>query len=550
MGHRSRRRHGRSHFTGEPNGLQPGDDVGNRRSQKLLAVVPDDIGNRKEPEELMAVVADDLGNRVDLPPTHENSGLLADLDGKRRKKRKGGPLVRLGRYFVGGVNPLVSGLMPPPKPVTTPGETPESGDAGDGLNGHAFAPGRGAFDAVNDEGFDDDGRRKRRRRRRGREGRDGVDGEVAQEISERRAQRFFDFEEDDRFEYILKSDPQVKCEDAARTVRTVLQHAGRDAVVEARLLEDRDRPKVIVTIDDRGPAGSIPEEHRGPAAKEPLFLLGNAALMSLNYLINKIVNRYPDDRIRLAILPKADEPLYLDSLRQYVEQQEQQRGDAASKDASEPPAPAPAATDDASARSGRAPPLRRGRRGGRGHVDADAPPAAADSPSGEVGEVPPAPVEGPPTSAEAAPLSGELSSDAAGPALEPALETAPAKPRAVRKKTVAAGRKTRAPEGASEPLAASEATSAVPVEAPAPAAPEQEDAEAAREAAPPKKRAPTAKKTPRKKVALAEEVVAEDAVAEDAVAAEDEPATPKRASKKAATAKKAPVRKTRGKQTE
>ena len=46
MAQRSRRRN-KNRFTGEPNGLQPGDDVGNRRPKKVVQVVPDDIGNRK-----------------------------------------------------------------------------------------------------------------------------------------------------------------------------------------------------------------------------------------------------------------------------------------------------------------------------------------------------------------------------------------------------------------------------------------------------------------------------------------------------------------------
>jgi hypothetical protein len=45
--------------------------------------------------------------------------------------------------------------------------------------------------------------------------------------------------------------------------------------------------------------------------------MGNAALLSLNYLANKVVNRYPDDRIRLAVLPAADERLYLESLEEH-----------------------------------------------------------------------------------------------------------------------------------------------------------------------------------------------------------------------------------------
>lgn len=309
-GHRSRRRQGRGHYTGEPNGLQPGDDVGNRRSMKQAALPPDDLGNRKEPIESSALLPDDTGNRIDLPPTHEVSGVLAELDGRRRRKKKGtGPLMRIGRYFVGGVNPLVSGMQPPVKPVTMPTEMTPNGETGADVDA----------DAMDD---DEMGRRKRRRRRR-RDGRDQIDGAAAQEVSQRRAQRFFDFEEDDRFEYVLKSDAQSKCDAAREAVHSVLMYAQREAIVEARVIEDRDRPKVVVTIDEKGPAASLAAEQRSESADQPLFVLGNAALMALNYLVNKVVNRYPDDRIRLAILPKADEPLYLESLAQHLKAQEE-----------------------------------------------------------------------------------------------------------------------------------------------------------------------------------------------------------------------------------
>lgn len=287
---------------------------------KQAILPPDDVGNRKEPIESSALLPDDSGNRVDLPPTHEISGVLADLDGRRRRKKKTpGNLMRIGRYFVGGVNPLVSGIQPPVKPVTMPTE---------------LVPPNGEMASEVDEGeLDEDGLgRKKRRRRRRRDGREQIDGAAIQEVSVRRAQRFFDFEEDDRFEYVLKSDAQSKCDAARDAVASVLRYAKRDACVEARVIEDRDRPKVVVTIEENGPAGSSTAEGTDGFAGQPLFVLGNAALMALNYLVNKIVNRYPDDRIRLAILPKADEALYLDSLAQHLKSQAD-KNDSADVDA-------------------------------------------------------------------------------------------------------------------------------------------------------------------------------------------------------------------------
>ena len=80
-------------------------------------------------------------------------------------------------------------------------------------------------------------------------------------------------------------------------------------------LEDGDRPKVLISIDEKGVADQVEKNQLSPRAGEPLFALGNAALMSLNYLVNKVVNRYPDDRIRLAILPKMDAEQYLNALK-------------------------------------------------------------------------------------------------------------------------------------------------------------------------------------------------------------------------------------------
>lgn len=319
MGFRKHRRHrgggggggGHHHHysfgTGEANGVQPGDDIGNRRQMKPVHVPPDDLGNRKDPEESEWVPEDSVGNRIEASPTHELSGVLLGLDARRRRRPKGvSAPERVGRYLVGGVNPLIAANVPRP----FPGKTLE-----DSLGGPTTRPydeGRAQLDDEGGASSNGAGAENGRRERRERRGGDG-----AQELSERRTQRFFDFEEDDRFEYTLKTTAEQKRADAETCVRDIVTQAGRDATVVARLIEDGTRPKVLVTVEERGAAASLPAERRAASAAEPLFVMGNGALMSLNYLVNKIVNRFPDDRIRLAILPAADERLYVDALAEH-----------------------------------------------------------------------------------------------------------------------------------------------------------------------------------------------------------------------------------------
>lgn len=347
MGFRKHRRHrgggggGHQHHhygfgTGEPNGVQPGDDLGNRRQLKPVYLPPDDIGNRRDPEEAEWVPEDNVGNRIEASPTHELSGVLIELDGRRRRRRPKGVSApeRVGRFLVGGVNPLIAANVPRP----FPGKTLEESLGG--------APPRPPFDegrATEDdgEGASSEGRADGGRRERGR--RRGGDGYGGHEVSERRTQRFFDFEEDDRFEYTLKTPAEQKRTDAERCVRDIVTQAGRDATVVARLIEDGRRPKVLVTVEERGPAATVPVERRAVSAGDPLFAMGNGALMSLNYLVNKIVNRYPDDRIRLAILPAADERLYLDSLADHRKLKPLPQAAETSAEPTPVVAPAPAA---------------------------------------------------------------------------------------------------------------------------------------------------------------------------------------------------------------
>ena len=292
MAQRSRRRN-KNRFTGEPNGLQPGDDIGNRRPKKVVQLPPDDLGNRKTKEDKIVIPDDDVGNRVDIPPTHEHS---AALDGGRKRKKRAAPLVRVGRFFAGGVNPLVSHNLQ------------RATKALDGFLEVQKAERAERRAAERAERMKNQGQEPQVSSGKG----GGQDAQLL-DLQARRAARFFDFVEDDRFEYQLKSDPEDKRAQAEDAVQQVLQHAGRDATVTAQVVEDGKRTKVLVAIDERGPQAGLPDARKPENSKDPLFVLGNAALMSLNYLVNKIVNRYPNDRIRLVVLPKKDEATYLET---------------------------------------------------------------------------------------------------------------------------------------------------------------------------------------------------------------------------------------------
>lgn len=315
MAHRSRRRH-RSPFVGDPNGLNKGDDIGNRRPKNAPPPPPDDIGNRKEKSSGQERLPDDVGNRIDAPPTHEASGILNEIAGPRRRKKRTSPLVRVGRYFAGGINPLVSTTTGRAQKASEEAYEKQKQEQRERRESDRDASRQDDAHAADTQGADaqdasaaDEGGKKRRRNK---------SGDERPDINARRARRFFDFSDDDRFDYKLKSTTEEKRSEALFAVTSVVEGAERAATVLALLLEDGDRPKVLVTIEEKGPAACVPKERRGEDAESPLFVLGNAALMSLNYLTNKIVNRYPDDRIRLAILPKENAVEYLDAFEEHL----------------------------------------------------------------------------------------------------------------------------------------------------------------------------------------------------------------------------------------
>lgn len=301
MGSKNRhQQYNRPQFRGPPDGLQPGDSVGNRRSFREIKVPADDMGNRADTGRNPDSIRDDIGNSVEIAPTHSQSGVLFGESKMRRRKEEFHHPMRQGRYIVGGVNPLVNGVLTYlPNGLEAETESDE-GEAEE-------------FDSSPDmegEPGSASSRSKKRRRKRKNESRESFGQD---ESSERRLRRLFDFEEDDRVEYILTSDPEQKRLAAEVAVRTIMERAGRLADVNAVLLQNESRSSVLVLIDEKGVHPSVPAERRAADADKPLLSSGDIELTALNFLVNKIVNRYPNDRIRLAVLPKADEEEYLKS---------------------------------------------------------------------------------------------------------------------------------------------------------------------------------------------------------------------------------------------
>ncbi len=283
---------------GNSNGLHPGDNVGNRRSFKEIRVPADDIGNRNDFGKRLDLVRDDIGNSIDLAPTHSLNSSMVGADGKtRRRKEDMANTIRVGRYIVGGVNPVVAGGNQFAQNESMDHEGPDSAYSADNEAGEGDA-----------QGF----RQNKRHKKHKNEFRGSETGPLG-ESAERRLKRLFDFDEDDRFEYVLSSDPEQKRLAAEETVKSILEKSGRLAEVTSVLLKNDSRQSVLVVMDEKGLHPSISSGNRSENADKPLFVRGSVELTALNFIVNKIVNRYPNDRIRLAVLPKIDEEEYLKS---------------------------------------------------------------------------------------------------------------------------------------------------------------------------------------------------------------------------------------------
>jgi hypothetical protein len=322
------------HHRGRRGGHSLDDSVGNRkRPEDTGRNLPEDVGNRKSAEEMRNDTPDDLGNRLGGPAPWSRTLMRGKGPKGRGGKRGGGgaaykdmeslyaaqgegvprmfrpgyrtlPTGELAQVQDGGLKPL--GLHA----VTGErvGEGPEHDERDHHQPSHNGG-GNGAPGAqFDDAGVDGDGRRKRRRRRkRGRgDGMEGVPGGAPQGQAggapqqghgghhghqhQQQHQHGGGFEEeDDGFRYQLKSDPEDKRKAALAATLEILKHAGRSGDVTAKVVQETHGPRVVVEIADKGTDG-------------PLFARSSAALSALTFLVNKIINRYPDDRIRLSIV--------------------------------------------------------------------------------------------------------------------------------------------------------------------------------------------------------------------------------------------------------
>lgn len=214
-------------------GINPGDSVGNRRSSKEIRIPNDDIGNHLEIFRTNENTPDNLGNSIDIAPTHQLSGIT------HRKKADAAPLIRMGRYLVGGVNPAVAGLA-----HLIPDETPAPARIQNQEAGSTPASGPGV---------------------------------------DKRLRRLFEFDEDDRVEYTLTSTPEEKRAQAELAMKTIFEAGQLPAEITTTLEQSEAKSSVNILVNS------------------PVFKAGDLPLAALNFLVNKIVNRLPSDRIRLSV---------------------------------------------------------------------------------------------------------------------------------------------------------------------------------------------------------------------------------------------------------
>ncbi|MBI5497696.1 MAG: hypothetical protein HY904_21995 [Deltaproteobacteria bacterium] len=318
-------------YTGQPRhrrGHSNDDSIGNRkRPQDVERNLPEDIGNRRVPgEDDDGDSPDDLGNRLGGPAPWSRTFLRGK--GGRRGKRS--PVYKDMEAIYAQQGEGVPRMFRPGFRATPNGELAAlaadgslkplgmSAHTGERVGGGGGGPDRGErgeggpeLAGGPDEGMmDGEGRRKRRRRRKRRgEGYGGgpeVQGQAgAQHAGPPQGQppqggghagghgggHGGGFEEDDDgFRYQLKSDPEDKRKAALAASEEILKHSGRTrATATARVVQETHGPRVVVEIGDKGTDGG-------------LFARGTAALSAMTFLVNKIINRYPDDRIRLAIV--------------------------------------------------------------------------------------------------------------------------------------------------------------------------------------------------------------------------------------------------------
>jgi len=255
-------------FSTESDGLQAGDSIGNRQRFSETRLSADDIGNRILASETLEVVRDDIGNSIGGAATHMQSGILAGMDGRSRRRREGGSEARGGGYAVGGVNPVVSGnnalvsLFAPAKEETiVAGAAQARPETENRRNPAAKRP------------------------------------EKSPESTDRWLKRLLEFEDDERSEAPTNVDPKKKATQARAVLSDIFEKAGIMAAIGTQVTTDETsgRPLVLVSFED------IDVSPDPKARLSNVFAENSLSLLALNFLLNKIVNRVPQERVKVSV---------------------------------------------------------------------------------------------------------------------------------------------------------------------------------------------------------------------------------------------------------
>lgn len=259
-------------FGTESDGLQAGDGIGNRQKFSDTRISADDIGNRLNTAEANEIVRDDIGNSIASAPTHLQSGVLVGLEGRRRKQ---GTNDQRGSYSVGGVNPVVSGNHALVSMFASP-KTDESQDAGERLP------------AVRENNERMEGQSRRPQPRRAEKGPDN---------SDRWLKRLLEFDDDERLDAPTNADPKQKATQARTALSEIFEKAGVMAAIGTQVTTEptSGRPCVVVSFEDIDVSAD-------PSSRlATVFAENSISLLALNFLVNKIVNRVPEERVKVSI---------------------------------------------------------------------------------------------------------------------------------------------------------------------------------------------------------------------------------------------------------
>lgn len=263
-------------YSGESDGLQAGDGIGNRQKFSETRISADDIGNRLPASELHNIVRDDIGNSIAGAPTHQQSGVLAGFEGRGRRRREPNE-TRGSSYAVGGVNPLVSGSQALLSMFSTKEEEPNEEAPRARPSASVIEP----SSVVRSE--TQDPRRPPRKADKG-------------DSSDRWLKRLLEFD-DEAQETPSQGDPKQKAIQARLVLSEIFEKSGVMAAIGTEIISDPTggRPSVLVSFEDIDLSVDV------NCRLSKVFAQDSLALLALNFLVNKIVNRVPEDRVRVQV---------------------------------------------------------------------------------------------------------------------------------------------------------------------------------------------------------------------------------------------------------